>query len=196
MSVYLYEQSLVETLRKITGDDRVHVITPDRAIQYLAQFDKDKVQLPAIMLSRNSVRLNDYRNHYAALKGDTSRVEEDATVVKAKIIPITINWSLDVYAVDRYTCDEIVRELVFYFITNPRQFITVPYDLDLVQEFDVFLDQDIEDNSDLVNFPNLGEYFRETLSLYTDNAHFYASQKQYPTFIAPSVNDEEVKWRK
>ena len=196
MSVYLYEESLVEKLRDITGDDRIHIITPDRAIQYLAEFDKDKVQLPAIVLSRNSVRLNDSRNFYGMMKGETARVEEDATVVKAKIIPITINWSVNIYAVDRFTCDEIVRELVFYFMTNPRFYITVPYDLNIRQEFDVFLDNEIADNSDLVSFPNTGEYFRETLTIYTDNAHFYASQKQYPTFIVPRVDNEKVNWRK
>ena len=196
MSVYLYEQALADKLREITGDERIHIVTPDLAVQYLAEFDKDKVQLPAIIISRNSVRINDTRNHYATLKGETARIEEDATVVKAKIVPITINWSINVYAVDRYTCDEIVRELVFYFLTSPKFYITVPYDLDIKQEFDVFLDNEIADNSDLVNFPNTGEYFRETLTIYTDNAHFYASQKQYPTFIVPNVEGEQVKWRK
>ena len=196
MSVYLYEESLVKALREVTGDDRIHIITPDLAIQFLAQFDKDKVQLPAIILSRNSVRLNDYRNHYATLKGETTRVEEDATVVKAKVVPMTITWALDVYAVDRYTCDEIIRELVFYFLTYPKFYVKVPYDLNISQEFDIFVNPDIADNSDLINFPNTGEYFRETLTIYTDNAHFYASQKQYPTFIIPKVNDEFVMWKK
>ena len=196
MSVYLYEESLVNKFKEITGDDRIHIITPDRAIQYLAEFDKDKVNLPAIILSRNSVRLNDIRNHYMTLKGETARIEEDATVVKAKIVPMTIAWSVDVIAVDRFTCDEIIRELVFYLLTNPRFYVDIPYDLDMKQEFDVFLNNDIADNSDLVNFPNTGEYFRETLTIYTDNAHFYSSQKQYPTFIVPIVNDEKVNWRK
>lgn len=196
MSVYLYEQSLVEALRKITGDDRIHVITPDRSIQYLAEFDKDKVQFPAVVLSRNSVSLRVGRNHYGTLRGETSRIEEDSTVVKAKIIPITIRWSLDVFTADRFTCDEIIRELVFYFLTYPRFSITVPYDLNIKQNFDIFLDNEIADNSDLVNFPNVGEIFRETLSIYTENAHFYSSGKQYPTFIISNVNGEEVPHRR
>lgn len=196
MSVYLYEESLVTKLREVTGDDRIHIITPDRAIQYLAEFDKDKVQLPAIVLSRNSVSLTPGRNHHLTLRGETSRIEEDGTVVKAKVIPVTVKWSLDIYAVDRFTCDEIVRELVFFFLTYPKFYITVPYDLDIKQEFDVFLENEIAENSDLVNFPNTGEVFRETLSIYTENAHFYSSGKQYPTFVIANVNGEGIPHRK
>lgn len=183
MSIYLYEQSLVESLRKVTGDKRIHVIPPEQSILYLAEFNKDKVVLPAILLSRNSMSLTDTRNQVAALKGETTRLEKDATVVKAQVVPVKIEWSLDVYAADRITCDEIIRELVFYFIQHPCFKIRVPYNLDIEQEFSVFLSDDIQDNSDLVEFPNHGEVFRETLTLYTDDAHFYSSSQQYPTYI-------------
>lgn len=190
MSVYLYDEAVVNQLRKITGDDRIHVIDPSQSISFLAQFDKDKVELPAIVVSRGLVRLLDYRNQAVALKGQTARRNSDDNLyVKAQLIPMRVEWNIDIFTVDRYTCDEIVRELVFYFTTRPRFEITVPYDLDIVQNFDVLLSQDIVDNSDLVEFPNTGERFRETLTIYTENAHMYTSHKQYPTVTKSDVVD-------
>lgn len=190
MSVYLYDEALVERLRQVTGDNRIHVISPDQVVTFLAQFDRDQVKLPAIVISRGSVNLLDYRNQVVALKGQTARRNsEDNLVVKAQLIPMRIEWNIDVFTVDRYSCDEIVRELVFYFTTSPRFEVKIPYQLDIVQNFDVFLSPEIVDNTDLLEFQNTGERFRETLSVYTENAHMYYSHRQYPTLVRPDVID-------
>lgn len=186
MSAYLYEKVLVDELRKISGDGRVSVIAPDQAIQYYAQFDKekDKFQLPAIVLSRGQTTLVEERkNQVAMLNGQTSRLDNENIIHKGQNIPMKIVWQVDVLAVDRFTCDEIIRELVFFFTTHPRFYVEVPYDLNIEQNFDIFISPDIEDNSDLVDFPNRGEYFRETLTIFTDNAQLFSSSKQYPTFL-------------
>lgn len=182
MSVYLYDEAVVKRLREITGDSRIHVIDPNEAISFLAQFDKDKVKLPAVVLSRGPVNLLDYRNQPVALKGQLAKVTDDNLLVKAQLVPLRIQWNIDVYTVDRFSCDEIIREIVFYFIVHPRFEVEVPYELEIPQNFDVFVSSDIEDNSDLIEFPNRGEYFRETLTIYTENAHFFSSHRQYPAY--------------
>lgn len=190
MSIYLYEDAIIKELRAITGDGRIHIIDPSQAISFLAQFDKDKVTLPAIIMSRGSVSLTtETKNQVVALKGQTSRINNDNTVSKAQLLPIRAEWSLDILAADRYTCDEIIRELVFYFTQHPKFTVKIPYNLDIDQSFDIFLDSSIEDNSDLVDFPNTGEFFRETLSIYTENAHFYSSHRQYITQAIVDTED-------
>ena len=125
------------------------------------------------------------------LKGQTVRYNsEENSVTKAKLLPIRIEWDVDVYAADRQTCDEIVRELVWFFVTYPRFTVKVPYGLDIPQNFDIQLESGIEDNTDLLSFASTGELFRETLSIFTDNAHFYSSQRQYLTRIKPEVRED------
>lgn len=192
MSIYLYDEALINKLRELTGDNRIHIVPPSQAISFLAQFDKDKVKFPAIVLSRNSVSISDYQNQFVKLKGETTRIDPDNTAVKTKLINARVSWTLDVYAVNRYTCDEIIRELIFYFHTYPRFKVKVPYDLNIEQNFDVFLDSEVVDNSDLVEFPNTGEYFRETLSLYTENAHFYSSGRLYLTNITSDIEPSNL----
>lgn len=133
--------------------------------------------------------LNDYRNQVVALKGQTAKVRSDNLVTKARLVPMRIQWDVDVFTADRYTCDEIIRELVFFFTSKPRFEVKVPYGLNIPQNFDIFLSNEIEDNSDLVEFSNRGELFRETLTIYTENAHMYSSHNQYPTITLPEVDD-------
>lgn len=184
MSVYLYDQALVDKLVSVTGDDRIMVIPPSDTISLLAQINKDKVTFPAIVVTRGPIKMfTDTRNQVAYLKGETARFNRDSTATKMKLLPIRIDWTINIYAVDRYSCDEITRELVFYLMTYPRCFVNVPYGVDIPQNFDLILDPNIEDNSDLENFSNTGEYFRTTLSLYTENAHYFTSGKIYLTKI-------------
>jgi hypothetical protein len=188
MSFYLYDEALVDRLRKITGDDRIHIVHPDQSVSFLAQFDKDKVQFPVIVVTRAPSATINPPNQVAVLKGQSVRINEDNTASKIKLIPMRLEWSIDVYAVDRYTCDEIVRELIFYFTTYPRFQVKVPYDLDVPQNFDVLLGTEVVDNTDLTEFPNTGELFRETISVYTENAHLYASKRQYLTKVKSDVD--------
>lgn len=180
MSAYLYDQALVEQLRQVVGDERIHIISPDKAIDFLAQFSGDKTQLPAIVLSRGPISLLDYRNQVVSLKGQTAKRTDQNLITKARLLPMRMEWNIDVITVGRYECDEIVRELVFYFTTSPRFEVKVPYQLDIVQNFDVLLSSDIADNTDLLEFSNSGEKFRETLTIYTENAHMYHSCNIYP----------------
>lgn len=189
MSAYLYDKVLVERLKEVTGDSRIRVIDPDNALSFIAQIGKkDKDVLPAIVLKRGPIALDDYRSQPVALKGETAKIDSDNYVVKAQLIPFRMSWDIDVYTVDRYTCDEIVRELIFYFVMNPRFTVEIPYGLDIKQNFDVFVDSDIQDNSDLVEFENRGEMFRETITVHTENAHFYWTHRQYQVFGKPDVD--------
>lgn len=191
MSVYLYDEAIVDRLRKVTGDSRIHIVPPDLSVSFFAQFDKDKVEYPAIVVSRGStINVNQgLYNQVSLLKGQTVRLNSDEnTVSKIKTLPIRVEWNIDIYAVDRYTCDEIVRELVFYLMTYPRFSVKVPYGVDIDQNFDIVVSPEISDNTDLVEFPNTGEIFRETISIYTENAHLYSSHRQYLTRVAPDVD--------
>lgn len=189
MSQYLYEKSLVERLRSVLDDDRVHIIDPDNSIRFLAEVSNDKTHFPAVVISRGPTTLSDYRSQSQILKGQSAKINDDGSVKKLKLIEVRFQWQVDVFAVDRYTCDEILRELVFFYITYPRYEVKVPYGLDdLPQNFDIIVGQDLEDNSDLMEFSNRGEYFRETLTIYTENAHLYSSRDQMTTYVKSEID--------
>lgn len=188
MSQYLYEESLVGELQRITGDGRIHIVPPDNSVSFLAQISKDKTKYPAIVLSRGPTSIQEEKNQYKALKGTTVKINDDSTVKKVKLIDARFQWSIDIFAVDRFTCDEIVRELVFFFTNHPRFVVKIPYGIDIEQNFDIILANEIEDNSDLLEFPNKGEFFRNTLTIYTENGHYFSARDQMSVRTSADVD--------
>lgn len=200
MSIYLYEKSLVDSLVEITGDSNIRVISPETSLSFMAELSRDKVNYPAVVLSRGPVTIDDYINQVVAQKGQSARIDENSLVVKAQLVPVRVEWNVDVFAVDRFTCDEIIRELIFYFITHPRFQVKVPYSLNIDQNFDIFVGNEISDNTDLIEFDNKGELYRETFTIYTENAHLFSSHRQYQTSFSGAevctntVNEGEYQY--
>jgi len=193
MSIYLYEESLINELRKITKDTRVNIVSPELTSSFLAQVGKDKNIYPAVLLTRNSAEIvKELTSLPTVLKGDTATVK-DNLVQKAKFITVRVEWSLNVYAVDRFTCDEIIRELLFYFYTYPKFYVQIPYGLDIRQEFDVLLNPDITDNTDLNGFDDKGELFRETLTIWSDNVHLFSRGSQYIVNVESEVSEDLIR---
>ena len=187
MSFYLYDEAIVSCLRELTKDSRIHIIPPSQVFTYYAQFQKgaDKVDLPAVIISRLSpITVSEERNQPALLDGQLARISPETNLItKAQFVNLKISWQIDVMTVDRASCDEIIRELIFFFLTHPRFYVKVPYGLDIEQNFDILLSPDVQDNSDLQEFLSRGEYFRETITISTENAHLFSSNKRYPTYI-------------
>lgn len=90
-----------------------------------------------------------------------------------KIIPIRLDYQLDVYTVDRKTNDEIYRELLFYFINHPTLEVNIPYTLNTRHVFNIFFNDDITDNSDTVEHVNKGVLYRYTSTFFSNDAYLF-----------------------
>ena len=96
----------------------------------------------------------------------------------AQIIPIRINYQMDIFTVDKITGDELVRELIFHIMQNPTLTVDVPYNLNMEHKFNLFLESDVVNNSDTIEHVDKGVKFRNTLTFYTDDAYLFASREQ------------------
>lgn len=185
MSLYLYDNAIIEDIRRIFNDSRVHITIPDYEFSTLARIDKDRVTLPAISLVRTGWSLTDARPHTMKFDGATLRYEKDIKKFRSiQVIPIRINYLIDIWSKTRRENDDIMRELIFYYSTHPTLEITVPYDLNINHVFNIFFNNDIEDNSDIVSHKERGEYYRQTISMYTDDAYLWKSSARYPTVVS------------
>ena len=187
MSAYLYDEALVNNLRQIFADTRIHLMEVNRAIEIIPRIDDDKFKLPLVTLSRTSWRvLSDNHNQSARFEGAVTEIHpyNDTTRIKrVQFIPMKLEYNLDIWTRTRRENDEIVRELFWYFLVSPTLTIKVPYDLDFDHNFNIFIEEDVEDNSDLAGQPSHGEYFRQTLHLYTDDAKLWKSSSRGATTI-------------
>lgn len=189
MSVYFYDKALVTHFRDILDDNRIHILPVEQAIRFTAQLQRDDVKFPLISTTRlgYSIRSSD-RNFAALHSGGYQRRTSEGTNMFAQIIPIRIEYQLDVFTVDQRSCDELIRELIFHISQHPTLSVEIPYCLDTEHVFNIFLDDDIVDNSDTVEHVNKGVLFRNTLTLYTDDAYLFASREQLHGKVTSDVH--------
>ena len=178
--LYLYDQVIVDKFKKLFNDSRITIQPPENAIRYVAQLEDDNVNFPLISLNRTnwSIRYNDL-NFAQSRTGVLNRVNDDNTLSVMKVIPIRLDYQLDIYTVDRPTNDEIYRELLFYIDNNPTLEVKIPYTLDTSHVFNIFFNSDINDNSDTVEHINRGVLYRFTSTLFSNDAYLFDGPTEF-----------------
>lgn len=183
MSANLYDTAIVNKFRELMSDSDIYITPPESVFYTLAALNRDEVTLPIVSLQRTGYSILE---HSHGMKFDGSVVDfsdETGKLTSVQAIPIRINYLLNVWTTRLQECDDIVRELIWYLSTHPTMEVEIPYGLNIKHHFNVMLDSDIEDNSDVVEHINRGEYFRQTISFYTDDAYLWKSHKDYPARI-------------
>ena len=177
---YLYDKAIIEDLRSIFDDDRIFIEPADKVFNTISRLNEDDIKMPIISVARTGTSLRDSQ-HSMRFTGGLSYISDDEqTTSRIQVIPIQINYLLDVWTKHREENDNIVRELLFYYMTHPTLEVDVPYGTNLKHTFNIFYDQNIEDNSDIMGQLEHGEYFRTTLSLYTPDAYLWKMTTEKP----------------
>lgn len=176
MSVYAYDRAVTELFERITGDS-IMIQPPENAIRNTAQLKGDNITFPLITLNRTSWSIRQSDRNFAMLReGHTARFNNNHTVTQARMLPIKIEYQVDVFTVDKRMNDEITRELIFYLSLKPTLKVKVDYDINIEHNFNLLLDPDIVDNSDVTNHINDGVLFRSTFTMYCDDAYLWAGK--------------------
>lgn len=196
-SIYAYDMSIVEDLRtrfnrdqdgKPKTNNKVYITSVDNVFNIIGDLSDDKINMPLISLQRNGWSLASKKPQYMIWSGYPVKEDYDNDgkidkISRIQAIPITINYQLDVWTRDRITNDAIMREIIFYYTQRPTLLVKIPYGLNYVHDFNIFFDNDIEDNSDIVEHVNRGQFFRQTVGVYTDDAYLWKSRIRKPATI-------------
>lgn len=203
MSVYSYDESIVRSFERIFNKD-VSINVVDNIFDFKAFIHRDDLTLPIISITRTSWAINDNRSHPMKFTGSEvgNYVDEESGIIYYKgvrMMPININYQVDVFTDTRKENDLIMRELIFYLSTHPTLLVKIPYGLDIEHVFNLILDDTIEDNSDIAEHSNRGRYFRQTIGMYIDNAYLWKSYDEAQidmdfTFelYSPEIKDEDL----
>lgn len=190
MSAYLYDEAVINDLRRVVGDNRIQIVPVDRVFDVIPRLNDDKLTLPLISVTRTNWEiLADNANHSAKYEGSTSKIYcadpkfEGVRIQKYQFVPMQIDYTIDVWTRTRRDNDELIRELYWYYMISPTLKIKVPYDLDFDHNFNLFLRPNITDNSDIIQHQLKGEVFRQSFDIYTDDAKLWKSTSRGPTTI-------------
>ncbi|WP_304393362.1 hypothetical protein [uncultured Clostridium sp.] len=192
VSVYAYDLAVVNDFRArfkqppVSYSDvnsNVVMAGPDQAFQVLGQMDNDKIVMPFISVQRLNWQLNLDRQMSQTFIGDKIIIQNpenplERLEVRAQVIPITINYQLDVWTKDRITNDALVRELLWYYHLRPTLLVNVLHGLNMKHTFNIMFNSEVEDNSDIHNQNNRGNIVRSTLSFFTEDAYLWKAHHQ------------------
>ena len=179
MSVKCYDDAIIEKFRSVFNSNTITILPVENAIRFTSQLKRDNVLFPMISTTRLGYSIiNDNVNFSAKMTGSYAKRDGQNNNIFAQSIPIRIEYQMDVMTVDRESCDDIVRELIFFFHQHPTLIAHFEYGLNFDHKFNLFLNDDIVDNSDTVEHINNGVLFRNTLTFYTDDSRLFASFKQ------------------
>lgn len=190
VSVYAYDKALVTDLRARFNNSivdskvnkNVQIGPTSQMFDIIGQLNDDQPVLPFVSLERLDWQLNLDRQGFQTFVGDEvyTRIGPDnkPIEIRAQVIPITINYRLSIWTRDRVTNDALCRELLFYYHLRPSLMVYVGHGLNMAHKFNIYFNSGIEDNSDIANHINNGTYFRQDLTLYTDDAYLWRANYQ------------------
>ena len=207
MSVYFYDQAVKEKLQRWIKDPNVTITSPDetrRLFEYKADVGNDKpIQLPLITLRRNpNITLKNTNKHSRTFDGVVIQANTK-TVKTLNVIPISIEYQIDIYCRYHTEADEYARNFLFNLINYPKVTVEVPYNESQIEhDSNITVIGDLVDNSDIPERLIAGQFTRYTITFNVPDAYLFsvpvrnAIQIETETVIKlenSSDSDEEVK---
>ena len=179
MSAALYDEAFLKKLKSITDKTNIHLYGTDdskRLFEIIADdTDDQQIQLPIISLRRSGGYTIKEIGNNSRSKNSLKVIScEDGSSVQLNIIPIELNYQIDIYTRMYYEADSIMRELIFILINSPQLSITIPYnDIQLQHKSNIILSQNVSDNSAIPERLIAGQFTRLTVECQIDDAYLF-----------------------
>lgn len=205
MAISLYDEALASKLNKWIKTENLRVLKPEETSELFkinADTSRtDSIKLPLIALSRKT-KMTITNTSIQPKSRDGIKIfayDKDNKLVseanfekmqKLRVIPITLEYQLDIYTASLAEADEYFRDFAFGLINEPDISIEIPYNkCHLRHDSVITLDEDVEDNSDIPQrlFPT--QFTRLTLTMSIDDAYLFSAP------IKNNLKVSEVKVR-
>ena len=181
--VTFYDKAIVDSLRSLTND-KVFIVPPENEFSIIGFLSDDKIKLPLVSLRRVGWNLTENRPHSMMFEGDVFKKDEITNkYISLQAFPIIINYMLDVWTEKQQDNDEIMRELIWYYTLNCKLKVDIPYKANIQHNFNLYFNNEIEDNSDIINFENRGRLYRQTASITIPDAYMWRGSSRYKTVV-------------
>ena len=178
MSVTLYDEAIVNKIKKAMGED-VRVLSPDETMDLFkikADMNNDKpIALPFISITRDRNIDLEYP-HKKMMTFDGIMLDADNnTTLQIDAIPMKLGYSIEIYTRYKKDADAYMREIVFGLVNNPVVKIILPYhNINYPHWSNIQLLSTIEDNSDVPNRLASDQFTRWTISFTIDDAYLFS----------------------
>lgn len=189
VGVYAYDLAIIKDLRarfNYTKDGKkktnniIQITNSENVFNIIGDIENDNIQFPIISLIRTGWQFTgaepEFLNNSGGLVGYLEGEKgERIKQVRLQAFPIQINYQLDIWTQNRYDNDVIAREFCWFYKQNPQLRVFIPHGLNITEPFNLFIENEIVDNSDIAEHNSRGRYYRQTIGLYVDDAYLWKS---------------------
>ena len=192
MACRYYDDLIVAKLKKWLPDNsKLRVLKPDeskRFFELTAEDNKDeKFKLPLLAVSRNNdIDIELTIKNPKSYDGLKIHQTEDTTV-QFNVIPIRLQYQLDIYTKTLEENDEYVRNFLFKLINNPVIKIEIPYnDLHIEHIANIRVLSPVSDTSAISERLFSGQFTRFTIQMEIQDAFLFSIpyRKNWKLFVA------------
>lgn len=183
MSLTLYDKAVTEKIKAWVLDPNMVVLSPDeisRLFEWKADISEDKpLQLPFITIQRDrDATIRDIGNKALTRAGKVFN-SKNGISDHLNAVPISLNYTINIYTKFLEQADEYVRNFVFNFINYPGIVIKIPYnDSKLAYTSFITLQNTITDNSDIPERLVPGQFSRLTMNISLNDAYLFSYNRR------------------
>jgi len=198
MSISLYDKAIYDKIHAWLPDPRLRILKVDETAQLFrmaADIKNDApLTLPLVSILRKSeVSLLQSTKSMLTYNGiilNKEAVEQgqDARYAQLNGIPIEVTYQIDIYTKKYYEGDEMIRELAFQLINNPKLEIEIPYcSVNIVHPAYIRVIGSIVDNSDIAEKRFADQFTRWTIQFKLENAYLFRVKETTPVSMGEDV---------
>lgn len=179
MAIRYYDEILAAKIKSWVPDtSKLRVLKTDetrRLFETKADDTNDSpITMPFIALSRgNDIELESNIKNFRSFNGLTISQTEESTL-QLNIIPIKLQYQLDIYTKDYEEGDEYLRQFLFKLINNPKLVVDIPYnDVWLRHTANIRVLENISDTSDIAERLYSGQFTRWSIQIELQDAFLF-----------------------
>lgn len=172
--IYLYDNAIVEDLESSFNSNAdcpvVRVISPEQILGVAAQIKEDQITFPIIALERSdSIEIDRELSNFTKLHRGVPAVfdKKENNMYNERAIPINLSYTLTVLTTNQADMDEIIRELMFKYLSMYFLKVKIPYESKREIAFGVILDQSsgISRKSGSSEYTDSGQLYQSSIIL-------------------------------
>lgn len=179
MAIRFYDEVIAAKLKKwIPSNSKLRILKTDetaRLFETLADDSGDKsVKLPLIALSRGKdIELLSNIKSLQSFNG-LSLYQSQKETIQLNVIPIKVDYQLDIYTKTYEEGDEYLRNFLFKLINNPQIVIDIPYNDTWVRHTaNIRVDSSVSDTSDITEHLFAGQFTRWSIKFELQDAFLF-----------------------
>lgn len=176
--IWCYDDAVCQDLRNSfnqdVGQPVVSIVPPDSVLSIAAQIQDDKIRFPIIAVERENTPMSADQLNFSKMHTGVATVFDKThnEYYYEKSVPINLSYNLVVMSTNTADIDELIKELVFKYISQYFLTITVPYESKRKISFGIKLDtsRDIEWSTKTSNYLQEGKLHGAGIHLLVDGA--------------------------